>query len=285
MVNRPWKSVMDRNRRNVLTGGSLIGALAAAGLLPAMCAKGPGEAKSGTADGRPPQRPAGKPKPLLEEDIRPVLARLDAWYAVHLSSDRYAFNPPATEAELDAFERLVGLEMPPAYRQLYRWHDGENDDRFGHVYGLPLLPLHQAASQWRAWIGVLADLGGNRYEIPGGSWPEGAVDPAYFNRRWIPLTHDGSGNHIGLDFDPWPRGRVGQVILFGRDEDVKAVLADSLGGFLGWLAGLLESGNFRLDADSRQIVLRQFRLKAPPEDHFHEGARILRGAPGPLLEP
>mgnify|MGYP006198197397 CR=1 FL=1 len=46
----------------------------------------------------------------------------------------------------------------------------------------------------------------------------GAVDPAYINPRWIPLTHDGSGNHIGLDFDPWPGGRVGQVILFGRDE-------------------------------------------------------------------
>ena len=42
---------------------------------------------------------------------------------------------------------------------------------------------------------------------------------------------------IGIDLDPWSRGRVGQVILFGRDEDVKAVLADSLGTFLGWIAG------------------------------------------------
>jgi cell wall assembly regulator SMI1 len=220
---------------------------------------------------------------LLDEDIAPVLARLDAWYAAHLPPDRYRFNPPASDAELDAFERLVGIGLPRAYRQLYRWHDGENDDRWGHIYGLPLLPLDWAGSQWKTWKDVLADFGGDRYEISGGAWPVGAVDPAYINPRWIPLTHDGSGNHIGLDFDPWPKGRVGQVILFGRDEDVKAVLADSLGTFLEWIAGLLESGNFMLEAQAGERVLRQFRLKDPPSNDFHEGARILVGAPGPML--
>ncbi len=83
------------------------------------------------------------------------------------------------------------------------------------------------------------------------------------------------GNHIGLDFDPWSEGRVGQVILFGRDEDVKTVLAQSLGRFLEWSAGLLESGNFRLGRGPQETVLREFRLKAPPADSFHEGARIL----------
>ena len=103
------------------------------------------------AENSPPKRPPGEAKPLLEEDIAPVLARLDAWYAAHLPPDRYVFNPPATDAQLDAFERLIGLKMPRAYRQLYRWHDGEEDDRWGHIYGLPLLPLDQAGSQWTAW--------------------------------------------------------------------------------------------------------------------------------------
>ena len=80
----------------------------------------------------------------------------------------------------------------------------------------------------------IADFGGDRYKIKGGAWPEGAVDPAYINPRWIPLTHDGSGNHIGLDMDPWPGGRVGQIILYGRDEDVKTVLAPSLGQLDRW---------------------------------------------------
>ena len=274
---------MDRNRRNLLISGSFFGALTFAGLLPAMCARQQIRKKPTMAGDSPPKRPPGEAKPLLEEDIAPVLARLDAWYAAHLPPDRYALNPPATDAQLDAFERLIDLKLPRAYRQLYRWHDGENDDRWGHIYGLPLLPLHQAAAELKAWTEVLADFGGNRYEIPGGAWPEGAVDSAYINPLRIPLTHDGSGNHIGLDFDPWPRGRVGQVILFGRDEDVKVVLAESLGKFLEWIAGMLESGNFRLGAAAEKVVLHQFRLKAPPSDHFHEGARILLGAPGPFL--
>ena len=132
---------------------------------------------------------------------------------------------------------------------------------------------------------MLADpvFKGNRYGVRGGAWPEGTVDPAYINPRWIPLTHDGSGNHIGLDFDPWPAGRIGQVILYGRDEEVKAVLAESLGGFLDWLAGLLENGNFSLEAEAGVQRLHLFRLKNPPSDSFHDGARILLGAPGPFI--
>ena len=266
-----------------MIGGTFVGALTMAGLLPAMCMRQQGGRAFAMSEKGPPERPPGEPKPLLEEDIAPVIARLDAWYAAHVPRDQYVFNPPATEAALDAFEQLVGLKLPQAYRQLYRWHDGENDDRWGHFYGLPLLPLKEAGRQWQAWNDVLADFGGNRYEISGGAWPVGAVDPAYINPRWIPLTHDGSGNHIGLDFDPWPRGRVGQVILFGRDEDVKVVLADSLGKFLDWIAGLLESGNFRLEVEANERVLREFRLKVPPSDDFHEGARTLLGAPGPFL--
>ena len=119
---------MDENRRKVLIGGSIIGALTLAGLGPAMCARRQVTTKSTMAENNPPRRSRGEPKPWLEEDIAPVLARLDAWYAAHLPPDRYVFNPPATEAELDAFDRVVGFSMPRAYRQLYRWHDGENDD-------------------------------------------------------------------------------------------------------------------------------------------------------------
>lgn len=106
---------------------------------------------------------------MLEEDIRPTLARLDAWYAAHLPRSRYVFNPPATDEQLNAFERLIGVRLPRAYRDLYRWHDGEENDRWGHIYGLPLLSLDAAAFQWRAWNRVLADFHGDRYKIPGGA--------------------------------------------------------------------------------------------------------------------
>lgn len=274
---------MDRSRRNLLISGSIFGACAIGGLLPSVCAMRQLTRKPAMSPNAIPKRPEGEAKPMLDEDIAPVLARLDAWYAVHLAADKYMFNPPATDVQLDAFEQLVGFRMPRSYRQLYKWHNGENDDRWGHIYGLPLLTLEHAAADWKSWTSTLAAFGGNRYAIPGGGWPEGAVDPAYINPRWIPLTNDGSSGHIGLDFDPWPGGRAGQVILYGRDEDVKVVLAESLGQFLDWVARLLESGNFRLKTAADEVVLRQFRLKQPQVDHFHEGARILLGAPDQFL--
>lgn len=226
-----------------------------------------------------PERPRGEPKPLLDEDIGPVLARLDAWYAKHLRRDEYGLNPPATDADLDAFENKVGVKLPQCYRQLYRWHDGEIDDRIGHIYGLPLLSLRQAGHEWESWNEVLADFDGDCSEILGTSWPVGAVDPAYINPRRIPLTHDFAGNHIGLDFDPWPEGRMGQVIFYGCDEDVKAVVAESLGTFLEWIASLLESGNFELAAQQGEPVVREFKLKDPPSEHFMDGARAILGGP------
>src|SRR5689334_10518126 len=184
---------MDPARRNLLIGGSLLGAAALTGALPATCAGLRGGRKFALGERERPIRPPGEPQPLLDEDIAPVLARLDAWYATHLPPDRYVFNPPATEADLAAFERLVGLAMPSSYHQLYRWHDGENDDRLGHIYGLPLLPLKWVTSEWTTWNKVLAYFKGDRYQIPASSWPPGAADPAYINPRWIPLTQDGSG--------------------------------------------------------------------------------------------
>lgn len=250
--------------------------------MPAACAVWQMHRNPFTPQGEAPTRPSGTPKPMLQEDIRPILARLDAWYAANLRPDKYLFNPPTSDARLDAFERKIGLKLPSAYRQMYKWHDGENDDRWGHIYGLPMLSLHEAGAQWAAWSDTLQYFKGNRYVVPAAGWPKDAVDPAYINPRWIPLTHDGSGNHIGLDFDPWPKGRVGQVILFGRDEDVKAILADSLGGFLDWIATLLEEGNFRVDPEPGKTVLRQFQLKSPAVDSFHDGARMILGAPKEL---
>lgn len=274
---------MDQRRRNLLIGGTILATAIVGATGPTMCAWSRMRRDGPMPSPAPPERPLGNPAPPLQEDIGPVLARLDAWYSEHLRADKYRFNPPASESDIDRLEALTGVKLPPSYRQLYRWHNGENDDRWGHFYGLPLLSLEHAAHEWRSWNRVLAEFGGNRYAIPGAGWPAGAIDPAYIGRKRIALTADGSGNSIGLDFDPWPGGRMGQIILYGRDEDVKIVLAPSLGAFLEWIADLLESGNFRLGRQPGETVLREFRLKSPPADHFHDGARKLLGAPGPFL--
>src|SRR5687768_177473 len=147
---------MDQTRRNLLIGGSILTICAVGGLLPSTCAMRQILINPAVPMGPIPKRPKGEPKPMLEEDIAPVLARLDAWYEAHLDPGKYVFNPPATDAQLDAFQKLVGLTMPRSYKQLYQWHNGENDDRWGHIYGLPILPLRRAAEDWLQWKKTLA---------------------------------------------------------------------------------------------------------------------------------
>lgn len=58
----------------------------------------------------------------------------------------------------------------------------------------------------------------------------------------------------------------------------------SLGAFLAWIAGLLESGNVVLDIDPMTGLLNDMRLKEPPSTHFHDEARVLLGAAGPYRD-
>lgn len=143
--------------------------------------------QGGVGGAPPPARPGGTPKPMLEEDLTPTLARLDAWYDTHLLDPRYRMSAPAGESDLDALEALVGVQLPGAYRQLYRWHDGELDDAWGHIYGLPILPLDGVAAQWAEWRKTEAEFGGNRYPNgPERGWPEAPS---------IPPTPTPSGYH------------------------------------------------------------------------------------------
>ncbi|CDK28491.1 unnamed protein product [Kuraishia capsulata CBS 1993] len=78
------------------------------------------------------------------------------------------------------------------------------------------------------------------------SVPPGYVRADYSNPDWIPLITDYAGNHVGVDLAPGPEGTVGQVILFGREFDVKYVVAPTWGDFLLEFAKDLEQKNWRL---------------------------------------
>jgi cell wall assembly regulator SMI1 len=155
--------------------------------------------------------------------------------------------PPATQAQLDAAEEHLGQRLPADVRALYRLHDGQvqhepTDPRWaaGLVGGLPLLPLDQILFHWDQWDGFEDELD---MDDEASSEPEGFVHAKYSLRGWVPLTHDGGGNHIGIDLDPDERGTIGQVILFGRDDDWHRVLAPSLVSYLEQLGDLVEQGH------------------------------------------
>ena len=83
------------------------------------------------------------------------------------------------------------------------------------------------------------------------SIPPNEVLTTYAHPMWIPIVTDEVGNCIGIDLSPPPGGTWGQVILFGRDFDVKYKIAENFGDFLLLFANDLEMGNWELKTSKK----------------------------------
>jgi cell wall assembly regulator SMI1 len=183
----------------------------------------------------------------MSADLSAVLARLENWLAAHVPAIHATLRPGATDAELDALETATGLKLPESFRTLYRWHDGQ-DWSVGFALGLHFLPLKQVGREWEMWEDIGQSHPEMNAEIPSTSHPAGAVRDAYTTPGWLGFLADGGGNSVGLDFNPGPSGTPGQVITFGRDEEQKFVLADSLDAFLREYLHRLEAGRVTVKA-------------------------------------
>ena len=141
-------------------------------------------------------------------------------------------NSPAPPQAIKAAEEEMGYDLPDDWRQLYAQHNGESG-HLGLFLDLPWLPLEEVLVQWRTWKGLEADYAqeGTHFSVP-----SGVIRERYVNLGWIPLSHDWGGNHLGVDMAPGVNGVVGQFINFGRDEELKFVLAQNTADLFRFLA-------------------------------------------------
>lgn len=76
--------------------------------------------------------------------------------------------------------------------------------------------------------------------IPLTSTPNDCIKKKYFHIKWLPIIHDGCGNYIGIDLDPDTAGVIGQVIVFGRDEEDMFVISENWHDFLDILLSIIK---------------------------------------------
>jgi cell wall assembly regulator SMI1 len=160
--------------------------------------------------------------------------------------DEMALRSGASQADIEVLEEHIGVLLPQSFKQFLLIHDGQ--DGFGLVYGSQLLSVSGVRQQWDNWRSLDENAMNDDCAEFMGSEPEGYIKLVYCNRHWIPFSHDGGGNHDGMDFDPDARGSTGQVIAFGRDEDIKRLLANSFEAFLDswidWLDHAVWNGKY-----------------------------------------
>ncbi|AVK84489.1 SMI1/KNR4 family protein [Lysinibacillus sp. B2A1] len=155
-------------------------------------------------------------------------------------------NPPASEEEIQKVEKEMGIKFPDDIRALYLMHNGETEDGPGLFFGLPFLSLNDVLQEWHVWEQLEEEFAmeGSSYSVP-----TGYIKERYINRSWIPISKDFGGNNIGIDVDPDEKGRIGQVINFGRDEEVKYVIATQLSDFLEFITETILQGNYQIEQE------------------------------------
>jgi cell wall assembly regulator SMI1 len=182
---------------------------------------------------------------------------------------RAIVREPASEAALAALEAAAGRSLPPGARALYGLADGQRTTHelahagvtFGGraaagIFGFyEFLSTEAAVREYAMWQGVASDLGAEELA----AFADGVtvaqpdlVRGDYWNSGWIPFARDGGGNALGFDLAPAARGTVGQIIIFGSDEDHRRVIARDPARLLERLIDAAQADRLDLGGDGAE---------------------------------
>lgn len=153
-----------------------------------------------------------------------LIDRMDVWLRSNRAEYYARLRPGATAESLSAFEQRFAIELPPAFRALYMWRDGQDSNEF-------------ASLQDNRMFSSLKDIADTK-EMLDGMIGFDFDDPRWWRRGWVPFLSNGGGDHLCLDLAADDGGQPGQVIAFWHDWEDRSVEYSS---FREWLAGLVES--------------------------------------------
>src|SRR3982751_987699 len=132
--------------------------------------------------------------------VEALIDRMDRWLATNRPDYYAVLQPGATDSELDAIEAQLGVKLPAAFCQLYRWRDGQNPRAF-------------ESFQWNRSFMRLKDIAGTK-QILDDMIGHDFDDPKYWRRGWVPFLHNGAGSYLCLDLAAEDGGQPGQIIEF-----------------------------------------------------------------------
>lgn len=166
-------------------------------------------------------------------------------------------NEDISEDKIDEIETLIDLVLPEDFKNLYSRYNGEiNEKGIGNLRGHSFMSLNEIIEELRLYI-EHADT-----EEGISSFPKKSIKEKYYHTKWIPIFSDYGGNFIGMDLDPGEEGKVGQMIIFGRDEDPNFVIADSLSDFFDLNLALMEKGREELKVGTHlHDIYRKLKVK------------------------
>ncbi len=162
---------------------------------------------------------------MFPEEITLLFKELDALLARNRPSYYAALQPGATAAMLDEFEQRFSLQLPPAFRALYQWRNGQH----------PACSANLHRNRMFTPLGDVADT----KDMLDGMIGADFEDERWWRRAWVPFLSNGGGDHLCLDLCAEDGGQPGQLIAFRHDEPLRKIEWPSV---QAWIKELIASG-------------------------------------------
>ena len=164
--------------------------------------------------------------------VEGLIERLGRWLEAN-RADYYArLLPGATEADLNALEEEFALKLSSAFRQLYRWRNGQDGSCSASLWkNFMFAPLEAVAGSKR----VCDELIGFDFE-----------DPRWWRRSWVPFLNNGGGDHLCLDLAAEDGGTPGQLLVFYHDWEHRPIKFPNLEAWLTHLVESMEGGSYEV---------------------------------------
>ncbi|KAK4909168.1 Cell wall assembly regulator [Elasticomyces elasticus] len=218
--------------------------------------------------------------------------KIDRWAEANYQELFDNLGEGCTQNDINELEHELDITLPQDVRESLAIHDGqERGGRpTGILLGCMLLDCEEMVQEWKQWKVVNEEYlsgtkkntqpiypikglsngassskphHGNNYSGDGKQWrqdlldkqdsqPPKAIQKCYSHPSWIPLARDWGGNNIAVDLAPGPMGKWGQIILFGRDYDMKYVIAKSWAHLLSIVADDITSSKVLVDEESEE---------------------------------
>lgn len=144
----------------------------------------------------------------------------------HLDAEQPALydslRPGASDVSLDALQVILPAPLPPLFRALYQWRDGQVESTRERFWdGWFLLPVEEI----RHCKDMLDGMIGHDFDRL-----------EWWCRGWVPFLGNRNGDHVCLDLTAKTKGEPGQLLKFWHDREER-----SLAGFdlEWWVQGLI----------------------------------------------
>jgi cell wall assembly regulator SMI1 len=198
--------------------------------------------------------------------MKELFQRLEAQLQLQFPDILPTLNPPATEAQITAFEAAVKQKLPEDVKTTYRWHNGcrglpaetsrlVQDEPYFLVYRGRWLCLDEMLDRWQSilQIGFVDTEYHFTEEDDPDNWNRLTIRPwTAPPHTWLPLSQIDNYSFTYIDLFPGPRGRVGQFLSHCIQDGGDDLIADSLENYLTVFVQALERKELQYDRRYQQ---------------------------------